>query len=36
MKKEKQDSKKELENLCSYYGKDTIVALSKRKINKIT
>ena len=34
MKKEKQDSKKELGKFCSYYGYDTIVAHSKRK-NKI-
>ena len=31
MKKEKQDSKKELGKFCSYYGYDTIVAPSKRK-----
>ena len=31
MKKEKQDSKKELGKFCSYYGYDTIIAPSKRK-----
>ena len=31
MKKEKQDSKKELGKFCSYYGYDTIIAYSKRK-----
>ena len=31
MKKEKQDSEKELGNFCSYYGYDTIIAHSKRK-----
>ena len=31
MKKEKQDSKKELGKFCSYYGYDTIIAHSKRK-----
>ena len=31
MKKERQDSKKELGNFCSYYGYDTLVALSKIK-----
>ena len=31
MKKEKQDSKKELRKFCSYYGYDTIIAPSKRK-----
>ena len=31
MKKEKQDSKKELRKFCSYYGYDTIIAHSKRK-----
>ena len=31
MKIEKQDSKKELGKFCSYYGYDTIIALSKRK-----
>ena len=33
MKKEKQDSEKELGNFCSYYGYDTIITPSK-KINK--
>ena len=31
MKKEKQDSKKELGKFCSYYGYDTIIAHSERK-----
>ena len=31
VKKEKQNSKKELGKFCSYYGYDTIIALSKRK-----
>ena len=31
MEKKKQDSKKELENFCSYYKYDAIVAPSKRK-----
>ena len=31
MKKEKQNSKKELGKFCSYYGYDTIITPSKRK-----
>ena len=31
MKKEKQDSRKEVRKFCSYYGYDTIIAPSKRK-----
>ena len=34
MKKDKQDSKKELGKFCSYYGYDTIIASSKRKSKK--
>ena len=34
MKKEKQNSKKEFENFCSYYGYNTIATPLKRKSKK--